>query len=58
MLLAALPLLTFLTNSGGPATGDIHDVPIVPAAAVVHIVNGVPVVGLRSFAGVPFVLVV
>jgi hypothetical protein len=32
MLLASL-LTGFLTDFGGPATGDIHVVPIVPAAA-------------------------
>jgi hypothetical protein len=36
LLLASLLLLTFLlSDSGGPAAVDTHDVPFVPAAAVI-----------------------
>jgi hypothetical protein len=36
MLLASLLLLTLpLSDSGGPAVVDIHDVPIVPADTVI-----------------------
>ncbi len=38
-------LPTFLlSKSGGPTIVDIHDVPIVPAAAVISAVNTVPAV--------------
>jgi hypothetical protein len=43
MLLSSLLLLTFLlSDSVDPAAVDIHDVPIVPATAVISDVNGVP----------------
>jgi hypothetical protein len=64
-------LLTFLlSDSGGPAAVDIHDVPIVPAAVVTSDVNCVPAVVVHSrccftafesiltFASVPTVLAV
>jgi hypothetical protein len=39
----------FPTDSSGPAVVDIHDVPLVPTAAVITDVNGVPaVVGLSA----------
>ncbi len=43
-------LLTFLlSDSGGPAAVDTHDVPIVPAAAVISDFNSVPpVVGFPA----------
>ncbi len=79
LLLASLLLLVFLlhvtcfpTDYGGPATGDIHVVPIVLDAAVIFDINGVPAVvaslhavagfttfaSPRAFAGVPIMLAV
>ncbi len=43
MLLSFLLLLTFLlSDAGGPAAVDIHDVPIFPATAVISDVKSVP----------------
>ncbi len=40
-------LLTFpQSDSGGPAAIDIHDVPIVPVAAIISEVNSIPAVVL------------
>jgi hypothetical protein len=45
ILLSSLLLLTvLLSGSGGPTAVDIHDVPIVPAAAVISDLNSVPAV--------------
>jgi hypothetical protein len=42
-------LLTFLlSDSGGPAAVDIHDVPIVPAATVISDVNCAPAVACNA----------
>ncbi len=42
LLLDSLLGTDFPTDSGGPAAVDIHDVPLVPTAAFIPDVNGVP----------------
>jgi hypothetical protein len=59
MLLASLLLLNFLlSQSGGPAAVDIHDIPIVPAAAVISDIIGVTAVVCRftTSASIPAVV--
>ncbi len=63
MLLSSLLMLTFLlSDSGGPVTVDIYDVPIVPALMLtvsLHAVADYTTFAIiPAFAGVPTVLAV
>ncbi len=63
MLLSSLLMLTFLlSDSGGPAAVDIHDVPIVPALMLtvsLHaVVDYITFASIPAFAEVPTVLAI